>query len=198
MFKIKQINHELYSIHDMFDQKQVDEISGFVQESKAYLKGNKAVKNLPYEAMGGLFDGSKKLYIHVNDEKGITDAVNFYKEHGIKSMVIIGGYQAYKVADLLKQNNVGVLINHTHSRPASDDHDYDLPFRNAKILIDKGITVAIGMEGQMERMNTRNLPFYAGTYAAYGVDKEQAVAMITGNAAKVLGIDDFAGTLIVF
>ena len=51
------------------------------------------------------------------------------------------------------------------------------------------------MEGQMERMNTRNLPFYAGTYAAYGVDKEEALKMITFNTAKILGIDHMVGTL---
>ena len=61
--------------------------------------------------------------------------------------------------------------------------------------MDKGITVAIGIEGQFERQHTRNLPFYAGTFAAYGVDKEKALQMITGNAAKVLGIDTFTGTL---
>tara|TARA_B100000780_G_scaffold35061_1_gene21876 strand:- start:9761 stop:10066 length:306 start_codon:yes stop_codon:yes gene_type:complete len=47
----------------------------------------------------------------------------------------------------------------------------------------------------MERMNTRNLPFYAGSFAAYGVDKEEAVKMITINAAKILGIDDQLGSL---
>ena len=51
------------------------------------------------------------------------------------------------------------------------------------------------MEGQMDRMNTRNLPFYTGTFAAFGVEKEKAVQMITGDAAKILGIDAFAGTL---
>lgn len=175
-------------------QKQVDEISGFVQESKAYLKGNKAVKNLPYEAMGGLFDGSKKLYIHVNDEKGITDAANFYKEHGIKSMVIVGGYQAYKVADLLKQNNVGVLINHTHSRPASDDHDYDLPFKSPKLLMDAGVLVGI-QTGSASNFESRNLPFYAGQVVGQGMDKEDALKLITSNTAKILGIDEQVGTL---
>ena len=87
------------------------------------------------------------------------------------------------------------MIDRAHRIPNNIDDDYDLPFRNAKILMDAGITVAVGMEGQMERMNTRNLPFYAGTYAAYGVDKEKAVEMITGNAAKILGIDNFTGTL---
>ena len=51
------------------------------------------------------------------------------------------------------------------------------------------------MEGQMERMNTRNLPFYAGTFAAFGLDKEVALQLITLNAAKILGIDSFAGSL---
>jgi imidazolonepropionase-like amidohydrolase len=47
----------------------------------------------------------------------------------------------------------------------------------------------------MERMNTRNLPFLAGTCAAYGLDKEQALQLITSNTARLLGIDSFCGTL---
>ena len=47
----------------------------------------------------------------------------------------------------------------------------------------------------MERMNTRNLPFYAGTTAAHGLDKEVALQLITGNTAKILGIDANYGTL---
>ncbi len=53
------------------------------------------------------------------------------------------------------------------------------------------------MEGQMERMNTRNIPFYAGTCAAYGLGKEEALKLISGNAAKILGIDETTGTLAV-
>jgi imidazolonepropionase-like amidohydrolase len=47
----------------------------------------------------------------------------------------------------------------------------------------------------MERMQTRNLPFLAGTCAAYGLDKEQALQLITSNTAKILGIDATCGTL---
>jgi len=47
----------------------------------------------------------------------------------------------------------------------------------------------------MERMQTRNLPFYAGTFAAFGLEKEEAVKLITLNAAKILGIDQSLGTL---
>jgi len=44
-------------------------------------------------------------------------------------------------------------------------------------------------------MNTRNLPFYAGTFAAHGLNREDAVKLITSNPAKILGIDDAVGTL---
>ena len=174
--------------------KQVQEVSDFVAESKAYLNGKRETKHLPFEAMAGIFDGSKKLFIHVNDEKGITDAVHFANENGVKQMVIVGGYQAYLVADFLKANNVSVLINTAHSTPEIDDHDYDLPYKNPKLLADAGVLVGF-QNGNMSNFQTRNLPFYAGQVAGQGMDKEEALKLITSNTAKILGIDDRGGTL---
>jgi imidazolonepropionase-like amidohydrolase len=174
--------------------KQIQEVADFVAESKAYLKGKKETKHLPFEAMAGIFDGSKKLFIHVNDEKGITDAVHFANENGVKQMVIVGGYQAYLVADFLKANNVSVLINTAHSTPEIDDHDYDLPYKNPKLLTDAGVLVGF-QNGNMSNFQTRNLPFYAGQVVGQGMDKEEALKLITSNTAKILGIDDKVGTL---
>ena len=176
-------------------EKQVKEITDFFNATKAYAKGTNQALNLPYEATEGLFNGSKKLYIHVDDEKGIIDAVNFSKENGVKHMTIVGGYHAYEVADLLKQNNISVLLQRVHSRPGQTDDDYDLPFKMAKLLVDKGVVVALEGSGSMERMNARNLPFYAGTTVAYGLSKEQALQLITLNTAKILGIDSEYGSL---
>jgi len=176
-------------------EKQVKEIVDFFNATKAYANGNNETLNLPYEATKGIFDNSKKLYIHVDDEKGIIDAVQFSKEHGINNMTIVGGYHAYKVADLLKQNNISVLLQRVHSRPGQTDDDYDMTFKMAKLLVDKGVLVALEGSGQMERMNARNLPFYAGTTVAHGLTKEQALQLITLNTAKILGIDDSYGSL---
>ena len=93
------------------------------------------------------------------------------------------------------ENNIPVIIERSHRLPNNEDDDYDLPYKTAKLLAEKGVVVAIGMEGNMERMNSRNLPFYAGTCAAFGLDKENALKLITSNAAKILGIDAFVGTL---
>jgi len=57
--------------------------------------------------------------------------------------------------------------------------------------------VSIDVSGRMERMYTRNLPFYAGSFAAYGMDKEEALKLITSNPSKILGIDNRLGTLTV-
>lgn len=175
-------------------KNQVTELAEFFKASKAYLAGDKKERNIQYEGLSGVLNRSQNLFISVNDEKGITDAVDFAKEHDL-NIVIVGGFNAYKVGTLLKQNNIPVILNRVHSRPSSDDEDYDLPFKAAKLLVDQGVLVALQANGQMERMNSRNLPFYAGTTVAHGLDKEEALKLITSNTAKILGIDDFCGTL---
>ncbi|WP_323028442.1 amidohydrolase family protein [Gelidibacter japonicus] len=176
-------------------KEQVDELVAFFNETKAYAAGDKTTTNLPYAATQGLFDGSKKLYINVDDEKGITDAIHFAKNNQVQHLVIVGGSESYKVADLLKQHDIPVIVQRIHSLPSKEDEDYDMPYKLATLLVNKGITVALNANGSMERMSSRNLPFYAGTTVAYGLDKEEALKLITSNTAKILGIDKDYGTL---
>jgi imidazolonepropionase-like amidohydrolase len=175
--------------------KQVEELANYFAESKAYQASNKSPRHLPFEALQGVVDGTQKLYVHVDGERGITDAINFTKENNIKHLVIVGGYEAYKVTNLLKANNIPVLLQRVHSKPNSDDDDYDLPFKLANTLVNAGVLVGLENAGDMERMNARNLPFLAGTCAAYGLDKEVALSLITLNTAKILGVDDLVGSL---
>lgn len=175
--------------------KQIKSLTDYFNEAKAYLNSNKQPKHLPFEALAGIFNGSKKLYVNVDDEKGILDAITFINEYDLKNVVFVGARDAYKVADTLKSNNISVVLNRVHSTPDRDDDDYDLPYKSAKLLVNKGIKVALQANGQMERMNTRNLPFYAGTVAAHGLDKELALKLITLNTAEVLGVDDLYGSL---
>jgi imidazolonepropionase-like amidohydrolase len=175
--------------------KQVKELIDYFNEAKAYNSGNKTKKHLPFEAMADLFTGIKHLYINADDAKSITDAVNFAKAQGINKMTIVGGYQASDVADLLKQNKVSVMLKRVHSLPELEDDDYDYTFKQAKQLVDAGVLVSLETSGQMERMNSRNLPFYAGTTVAHGLNKEQALQLITLNPAKIMGIDDMYGSL---
>jgi imidazolonepropionase-like amidohydrolase len=175
--------------------ENISQIKDYFMNAKNYLAGNKVKTHLPYQATAGLFDGSKRFFLHVSGQKEITDAITISKELGINNLTIVNGEHADKVADLLIKNDVSVILERPHRNPNNEDDSYDATYTIAKTLIDKGILVSIGMEGQMERMNTRNLPFYAGTFAAFGLDKEIALQLITLNAAKILGIDSFAGSL---
>ncbi|WP_373059091.1 amidohydrolase family protein [Zunongwangia sp. H14] len=174
---------------------EVLELSDFFAAAKAYLNGDRKIENLPYSAMEDVFNGKKKVFIHVDGEKEISDVIQFKKDQGLDEMVIVGGNQALPLADELKKNNISILVNRPHRTPEEEDEDYDMPYKLAKLLIDKGLLVGLESSGSMERMSTRNLPFYAGTVAAFGLDKEEALKLITSNNAKILGIDQTAGTL---
>lgn len=172
--------------------KQIKKIIDFFNENK---KNTSNKINLKYNALKGLFNGNKILYIHVNGEKEIIDAINFKNNLSITKMVIVGGFESTKQTKLLKENNIAVIIKRVHSLPTSEDQDIKLPFKNAKILNDAGIIVAFDTAGDMERMNTRNLPFLAGTAVAYGLNYEAAITMLSLNAAKIAGIDKQLGSL---
>lgn len=173
-------------------QKTIAQLSKYFAEAKAYAELAKpAETNARFEAMKGLFNGSKKLFVNVNQATGIIQAVNFAKNYGIKT-VIVGGTESYLVTDLLKENQVPVILVETQTLPDKTDDDVYLPYKLPKLLQDAGVLYSLTGIGYWRQ---RNLPFEAGTAVAYGLSKEQAISMITLNTAKILGIDKTAGSL---
>ena len=178
-----------------YDQ-QKHEIERFFGEAQAYASAPRgSVTDVRHEGMRGLFDGTLCLYVHTNDARAITEAVHFKRDLGIERMAIVGGYDAYLVADLLRENDVAVMLQSVHSLPRFADDDVDLPFKLPKLLMDEGLTVVLQVDKRMTEMNSRNLPFYAGTARAYGLTEEQAIQALTRNPARILGIDDEVGTI---
>lgn len=176
--------------------KQLAELKKFFEEAKAYSTlTNPSPLNIRFEAVKGLFTGKQKLFINANKASEITEAVLFAKSMRVTKIVIVGGQEAYKVVDLLKENKVGVVLTRLHSLPDKPEGDVDHYYKMAKTLNDAGIDFCLSYNGDMEVMGARNLPFIAGTAAAYGLDKEVALASITSKAAKILGIDASVGTL---
>lgn len=167
-------------------------IKKFFDEAKAYYEmGSTNPVNLKLEAMKTVFSGQKKLFISAATAKEITSAVIFAKSYGI-TPVILGAQESYRVADFLREQNVAVIYVNPHSLPQNEDDDVDLPYKIPKMLHDKGVVYCLSINGSWQQ---RNLPFLAGTTAAYGLTKEQALQSITSNTAKILGIDKTTGTL---
>ncbi|MGZ4034803.1 MAG: amidohydrolase family protein [Bacteroidia bacterium] len=176
--------------------KQTEDLKKLFADAKAYNESNTIIeKNLRFEAMRGIFNGTQTLFIHSNNVKEIVEAVNFAKQFQLKRVAIVGGRDSWMVTDLLKENNISVVVSRVHDLPEHPEDDVDLPYKLPYLLQKAGILFCLNNEGDMEEMGTRNMPFYAGTAAAYGLTKEQALRSITLNTAKILGIDKTTGSI---
>ncbi len=176
--------------------EQLNELKKFFADAKAYSgEKNQEEKNLRFEAMRGVFDGTKNLYIHADAEKDIIAAINFVNQFQIKKMVLVSGAESWRVTKMLKQNNIPVMVDRVHSLPDREQDDVDLPYKLPYLLQKDSILFCLQNEGDMEAMQTRNIPFLAGTARTYGLTNEQAVAAVSYNAAKILGIDKQTGTI---
>ena len=172
---------------------KIESVKAIFREAKAYhQKGADKQINLKLEATKVLFNHTQKLFVHCDQVKQMIVAIDFVKEFGF-DVVLVGASESWQIADLLKANNIAVILTQEHSLPTTDDDDIDQPYKAASVLQKAGVLFCLNDDDPQNR--GRNLMFNAGTAAAYGLGKEAALQAITLNAAKILGVDDKTGTL---
>ena len=169
-------------------QQKIDQIKQLFADSQADIANN----NLKLNAIKSVIKGETKVYIHANNPKSIIEGINYFKSIGIKDIVLVTDESANKVIDFIKNAEVSVILESVHSLPQQADDSVDSAYTLPSKLQQAGILTAISYPGSM---SSRNLAFTAGTTAAYGNNKQQALSMITLNPAKILGIDDNYGSL---
>ena len=176
-------------------KKSILELYDFFDNAQQYNLLKKKNLDLRFDGLKDLFIGNATLYLHANTVNGMKQAILFAKHYNIDKIVIVGAAESWRITDFILEHNVSIILERTHSLPSSEDNDIDQPFKTPKILKDKGILFCLNYQGDMERMGSRNLPFLGGTTVAYGLSKEEALELMTFNAAKILGIEDRTGTL---
>ena len=174
-------------------EKNVNELNQFFADARAYGKMATKERNLKMEAMQGLFEGKKSLSLHADNPKEIIESVRFAQKSGVQRIVLVSATGAYLVADFLKENKIPVILKDTHELPDRPDDNIDMPYKLPYLLSSAGVMVSLSHSGMLG--HGRNLPFFAGTAVAFGMDKEEALKTITSNTAKALGIDARVGTL---
>ncbi len=96
--------------------------------------------------------------------------------------------------EFIQERKLPVVIENVHQLPPHPDSPVDALYSLANDLQQAGILVSLAYnEGMTAR--SRSLAFLAGTAAAYGLEKEEALKLITANPAQMLGIADRVGTL---
>lgn len=176
--------------------KTITEIQRFFSDAKSHCAASTPkTQNLRLEALCGVLNGSKTLYVHASKARQISSAVHFSRRHNIKKMVIVGGDEAWLVPEILKENQVSVMLSRVHATPDLPDDDIEMPYHLATLLDNAGVSFCLQNYGPFERIQQRNLPFNAGTTVAHGLIYEKAVRAISLDVARILGIEKNYGSL---
>jgi cytosine/adenosine deaminase-related metal-dependent hydrolase len=108
--------------------------------------------------------------------------------------VVVGGGQAYKVADELARRGVPVILTLAAGyRPtANRDDSVVASWRNAALLRGAGVTVAFGSD---DSADARNIPWMAAHAVSFGLPRAEALRSLTLSGAEALGVADRMGSL---
>ncbi|MFY9343368.1 MAG: amidohydrolase family protein, partial [Planctomycetota bacterium] len=164
--------------------------------ARAWLTAKQAEPALPvdirHQALAAALRREVPVFVLADDLEQIESAVAWCQERNLRG-VIVGGRDAAACAGMLKAAAVPVVVTGVHKLPRRDDSAYDEPFTLPRRLFDLGVQFCIASGG--EASNERNLPYHAATAAAFGLDRERALAAITHDAAVIFGIADRLGSL---
>jgi hypothetical protein len=177
-------------------EAQLRDLEQLFGEASAYRQAPKGrAENLRLSSLAGIFDGSKTLYLHADYGKEIIEAVRFARRLGVQKLAVVGARDAWMALDFLKQNDVSVVVSRIHALPRRDADDYDQPYKLPAQLQAAGVRFCLDYQGDQETAGSRNLAFIAGTAAAFGLTKEQALTAVTLTTAQIMGIDKDYGSL---
>lgn len=186
-------------VSSSLNKKYTDELNyliKFFNDAQSYCSSQTVIeKNIRFEAMRPIFKGSANLYIHVDKAKDILIALNFCTKQNIKKPVLVGAKESYKIIKEIKKSKIPIMLNRVHDLPDHNDDNVDISYTIPYLLQKDSILFCLQLEGDMEAMQSRNLPFTAGTAVTYGLTKEQALQSITLNTAKILGVDNKIGSI---
>ncbi|MBN8587375.1 MAG: amidohydrolase family protein [Rhodothermia bacterium] len=149
-------------------------------------------RDLKLETLAQLLKGELKALVTVDRAHDIQAAIRLAKEFNLK-LVLDSASEAYLVVDEIKSSGIEVILHPTMKRAAGESEN--LTFETAKILNEAGISFSLqsGFEGYVPK--TRVVLFEAAIAAAYGLPFDKALAAITINPAKILGISHRVGSL---
>lgn len=174
------------------------------EDARAYAKQRQAHANLGgaesagpaydarWEAMLPVLEGALPVIVRADEWQQIESAVAFAARQKIK-LILLGGYDAPRCAELLKQHNVPVIVAGVHRLPQRPGDPYDAPFTVPHRLHQAGIKFCISSSGEAQAV--RNLPYHAATAAGYGLAADEALRAVTASAADILGVGERLGTL---
>lgn len=199
------VSHSLWAQKSPEEQKkernkQLKKLDEILDKARAYVQSANTEKSLQktdlkWASMAAVVKGELPAFIHANSVQQIEAAVEWATRQEL-NMVLVGGRDAWMLTDLLKKNDIPVIIEATHKLPSRRHSDYDESFKTPLKLYEAEIEFCItSNSGSFQTPHLRNLPYEAATAAAHGLPKDEALKSVTIHAAEILGIADRVGSL---
>ena len=139
------------------------------------------------ELLRGLFKRQMPALVHANRADEIQTTLKVFKDEYNLDVIILGGYDGFRVTDELRKYNVGVAIG-----PDIIHYEKGKPINNADLLTRNKLCVAFHTSATS---GTQYLPMNAAYAVRYGMDEEEAFRAITIYPAKLLNVDDRIGSI---
>jgi imidazolonepropionase-like amidohydrolase len=173
-------------------QDYMKEWDSYNEKVKRGDKDTSAPKHdLKLEALADVLRGKLLVEIHCYRSDEMLTEMAMAKEFGYNLRAFHHAVEAYKVADQLAANNVGIAT--WADWWGFKEEAWDATPWNAVISMRKGVKVAIKSDSEDY---TRRLNQDAAKIIRYGgATEEEALKMITLNAAWIIGVDDRVGSI---
>jgi len=174
-------------------REELVKAQAFVEKRrKAEADGKPPERDLGLEALARVLSGELPLLVTAHRTQDIATALRLAREFGFK-LVLDGAAESYRMLDELKAAGVPVIVHPTMFRAVGETENLSL--ETPGVLRKAGLTVALqtGYEAYVPR--SRVLLFEAAEAAAYGLSFDDALALVTIEPARLLGLERRIGSI---
>jgi imidazolonepropionase-like amidohydrolase len=144
------------------------------------------------EAMVPALRGEMPVLLRADTEWQIKTLFVFLDEFPELDAVLVGGTEAFKVADEMAERGLPVILTSAYSPTPNRDESILASYRNAAFLQAAGVKIAFGTGSTSD---VRKLPYHAAHSVAFGLPAEEGLKAVTLNTAEILGMGDVVGSI---
>jgi imidazolonepropionase-like amidohydrolase len=153
-------------------------------------------RDVRLEALARAVRGEIPVIVRANTLSQIRGALNFADEMKLERVILLGGHDAWRIADEIKRRRIPVIASGVLDLPIRGHDGYDARFSTPAKLHAAGISFCIADDGgRDEAALARNLPYHAGAAAAFGLPRDEALKAVTLYPAQILGLADRLGSI---
>ncbi|MBX3469552.1 MAG: amidohydrolase family protein [Planctomycetes bacterium] len=171
-------------------------------EARAYWRARKEAgvtrrpdRDPKWDAMRGVVEQRIPVAVEADGVLELRAALDWADRERLR-LIVVGGQEAWRLADALAMRDVPVIVGTPFELPARDDDPIDAPYRNAAVLHAAGVRIAFGSGGHgFAAANARHLRLHAAQAVAHGLPREAALHALTAGAAEILGVGERLGAL---